>query len=93
MNHRRTSLRRLNRYLRTSDRILASWDAYTEFHTDLDGWPFDDDAYGRRAPSATATPPPRSPAPVPEPASSSPPPASNSSTCPPTSRARAGPDS
>ncbi|MGW3862545.1 hypothetical protein ACWEDZ_13775 [Streptomyces sp. NPDC005047] len=49
MNHRRTSLRRLNRYLRTSDRILASWDAYTEFHTDLDGWPFDPDAYGRRA--------------------------------------------
>ncbi|MFE4546662.1 hypothetical protein [Streptomyces sp. NPDC056785] len=49
MNHRRTSLRRLNRYLRTSDRILASWDAYTEFHTDLDGWPFDPDDYGRRA--------------------------------------------
>ncbi|WP_432104139.1 hypothetical protein [Streptomyces sp. bgisy091] len=48
MNHRRTALRRLNRYLRTSDRILASWDAYTEFHTDLDGWPFDPEAYGRR---------------------------------------------
>ncbi|MEW1599431.1 hypothetical protein [Streptomyces sp. NPDC093808] len=49
MNHRRTSLRRLNRYLRHSDRILASWDAFTEFNTDLDGWPFDQDAYGRRA--------------------------------------------
>ncbi|MFD5478598.1 hypothetical protein [Streptomyces hawaiiensis] len=49
MSHRRTSLRRLNRYLRHSDRILASWDAFTEFNTDLDGWPFDEDAYGRRA--------------------------------------------
>ncbi|MFJ6071575.1 hypothetical protein ACIQFU_12155 [Streptomyces sp. NPDC093065] len=49
MNHRRASLRRLNRYLRHSDRILASWDAYTEFNTDLDGWPLDQDAYGRRA--------------------------------------------
>ncbi|KOV35685.1 hypothetical protein ADK58_02990 [Streptomyces sp. XY152] len=49
-NHgRRTSLRRLNRYLRHSERILASWDAFTEFNTDLDGWPFDEDAYGRRA--------------------------------------------
>ncbi|MYQ30107.1 hypothetical protein GTW65_03375 [Streptomyces sp. SID4956] len=48
-SHRRTSLRRLNRYLRHSERILASWDAFTEFNTDLDGWPFDQDAYGRRA--------------------------------------------
>ncbi|WP_055469722.1 hypothetical protein [Streptomyces ardesiacus] len=49
MNHRRASLRRLNRYLRHSERILASWDAFTAFTTDLDGWPFDPDAYGRRA--------------------------------------------
>ncbi|MFC9464370.1 hypothetical protein [Streptomyces coelicoflavus] len=49
MAHRRTSLRRLNAYLRDSERILASWDAFTEFNTDLDGWPFDQDAYGRRA--------------------------------------------
>lgn len=49
MNHRRASLRRLNRYLRHSERIQASWDAFTEFNTDLDGWPFDQDAYGRRA--------------------------------------------
>lgn len=27
----------------------ASWDTFTEFNTDLDGWPFDQDACGRRA--------------------------------------------
>ncbi|MFK0121163.1 hypothetical protein [Streptomyces sp. NPDC090994] len=28
--------------------ILASWDAYSDEHTDLDGWPHDADAYGLR---------------------------------------------
>ncbi|CQR61861.1 hypothetical protein [Streptomyces leeuwenhoekii] len=45
--HRR-SLRHLNRYLQDSKKILDSWDAYSNEHTDLDGWPHDDHAYGRR---------------------------------------------
>ncbi|MEU3553371.1 hypothetical protein [Streptomyces fragilis] len=45
----RAMLRDLDRFLRESDRVLAAWRVYSEEHTDLDGWPFDDDAYGRRA--------------------------------------------
>ncbi|MFE6166023.1 hypothetical protein ACFQ7F_44810 [Streptomyces sp. NPDC056486] len=32
-----------------SKKILDAWDAYSEAHTDLDGWPHDDHAYGLRA--------------------------------------------
>ncbi|MGW0137555.1 hypothetical protein [Streptomyces calvus] len=45
--HRR-SLRHLDRYLRDSKKILDSWDAYSDEHTDLDGWPHDDHSYGHR---------------------------------------------
>lgn len=44
----RTVLRRLAGFLNESKKILASWDAYSEENTGLDGWPFDDDAYGLR---------------------------------------------
>jgi hypothetical protein len=46
---RRAPLRRLNRFLRESDRVLAAWRAYSEEHTDLEEWPLDPDAYNRRA--------------------------------------------
>jgi hypothetical protein len=45
----RALLRDLRRFLRESDRLLAAWRAYSEEHTDLEGWPVDDDAYSRRA--------------------------------------------
>lgn len=45
----RERLHRLAVFLRESEQILADWDAYSEEHTDLDGWPLDDVAYGRRA--------------------------------------------
>ncbi|MEE1765276.1 hypothetical protein [Streptomyces sp. SP18BB07] len=32
-----------------SKKILDAWDAYSDEHTDLDGWPYDDHAYGLRA--------------------------------------------
>jgi hypothetical protein len=32
-----------------SKKILDAWDAYSDEHTDLDGWPHDDHAYGLRA--------------------------------------------
>uniref|UniRef100_UPI0009517103 hypothetical protein n=1 Tax=Streptomyces acidiscabies TaxID=42234 RepID=UPI0009517103 len=35
--------------MRDSKTILDAWDAYSEEHTDLDGWPHDDHAYGLRA--------------------------------------------
>ncbi|MEU4486686.1 hypothetical protein AB0H94_17670 [Streptomyces purpurascens] len=35
--------------MRDSRKILGAWDAYSEEHTDLDGWPYDDHAYGMRA--------------------------------------------
>ncbi|MEU7033588.1 hypothetical protein ABZ958_07895 [Streptomyces sp. NPDC046237] len=38
----------LDRFVHESGRILAAWDAYSEDHTDLDGWPYDEDAYGVR---------------------------------------------
>ncbi|MGW3514538.1 hypothetical protein [Streptomyces hydrogenans] len=31
-----------------SEMILASWDSYSEKHTDTDGWPHDDESYGWR---------------------------------------------
>ncbi|MET9294380.1 hypothetical protein [Streptomyces sp. NPDC003077] len=42
-------LNQLAVFLRESEQILASWDAYSDEHTDRDGWPYDDQAYGRRA--------------------------------------------
>ncbi|MEW2550390.1 hypothetical protein AB0957_01390 [Streptomyces zhihengii] len=38
----------LDRFVRESEQIPAAWDAYSEDHTDLDGWPYDEDAYGLR---------------------------------------------
>ncbi|WP_435598686.1 hypothetical protein [Streptomyces anulatus] len=35
--------------MRDSKKILDAWNAYSEEHTDLDGWPHDEDAYGMRA--------------------------------------------
>ncbi|MCP9213060.1 hypothetical protein [Streptomyces cucumeris] len=35
--------------MRDSKKILDAWDTYSDEHTDLDGWPHDDDAYGLRA--------------------------------------------
>ncbi|MGW5442769.1 hypothetical protein [Streptomyces asiaticus] len=45
----REFLRHLNGFIRDSKEILDAWDAYSEEHTDLDGWPHDDHAYGMRA--------------------------------------------
>ncbi|MGW3835110.1 hypothetical protein [Streptomyces microflavus] len=45
----RAALRHLDHYLSHSTKILNAWDAYSEEHTDLDGWPHDDHAYGLRA--------------------------------------------
>ncbi|KUL53228.1 hypothetical protein ADL30_20710 [Streptomyces sp. NRRL S-1521] len=42
-------LRHLNHYMRDSQQILDAWDIYSDEHTDLDGWPHDDHAYGIRA--------------------------------------------
>lgn len=42
-------MRHLDDYLSDSKKILNAWDAYSEGHTDLDGWPHDDHAYGMRA--------------------------------------------
>ncbi|MGW2137696.1 hypothetical protein ACWCW2_17015 [Streptomyces sp. NPDC001773] len=35
--------------MKDSKKILDAWDAYSDEHTDLDGWPHDDHAYGMRA--------------------------------------------
>ncbi|GAA4781889.1 hypothetical protein [Streptomyces ziwulingensis] len=45
----------LSGYLKDSEDILSSWDAYSDENTDLDGWPLDDDAYGRRASARDAS--------------------------------------
>lgn len=45
----RALLRDLKTFLRESEAILATWDAWAEENTDLDGWPLDNDAYGRHA--------------------------------------------
>ncbi|GGZ79551.1 hypothetical protein [Streptomyces bluensis] len=42
-------LDQLDAFLRESELILAAWNIYSDQHTDLDGWPYDDDAYGLRA--------------------------------------------
>jgi hypothetical protein len=42
-------LHHLDRFLRDSKNVLDAWNAYSDEHTDLDGWPYDEDAYGRRA--------------------------------------------
>ncbi|MDQ0790120.1 hypothetical protein [Streptomyces sp. B3I8] len=42
-------MRHLDHYVRDSKKILDAWDAYSDEHTDLDGWPHDDHAYGMRA--------------------------------------------
>ncbi|MDX2611033.1 MULTISPECIES: hypothetical protein [Streptomyces] len=34
--------------MRDSQKILDAWDAYSDEHTGLDGWPYDDHAYGMR---------------------------------------------
>ncbi|MFF7400567.1 hypothetical protein [Streptomyces murinus] len=44
----REALAQLGLYLSEAKKILAEWDAYSDEHTDLDGWPYDDHAYGLR---------------------------------------------
>ncbi|BAU88001.1 hypothetical protein SLA_7135 [Streptomyces laurentii] len=39
---------RLARFLRQADTAVSSWERYTIEHTDLDGWPFDQDVYDAR---------------------------------------------
>jgi hypothetical protein len=41
-------LDQLAAFLRASEQIRDAWDAYSDRHTDPDGWPYDD-AHGRRA--------------------------------------------
>ncbi|MDF6066127.1 MULTISPECIES: hypothetical protein [unclassified Streptomyces] len=45
----RDFLRHLDDYLSDSKKVLDAWDVYSDEHTDLDGWPHDDHAYGMRA--------------------------------------------
>ncbi|MGP9017661.1 hypothetical protein ACT1U9_04520 [Streptomyces sp. BR1] len=45
----RERLHQLAAFLRESEQILADFDAWREEHSDLDGWPLDDDEHGRRA--------------------------------------------
>ncbi|MCZ1006864.1 hypothetical protein O1L68_08825 [Streptomyces lydicus] len=42
-------LEQLAAFIRESDQILADWDDYSDQHTDLDGWPHDEDSYAQRA--------------------------------------------
>ncbi|GAA1160125.1 hypothetical protein GCM10009654_15420 [Streptomyces hebeiensis] len=42
------SLHHLDGFLHDSEQILHAWDAYSDEHTDLDGWPHDAHAYGLR---------------------------------------------
>jgi hypothetical protein len=44
----REFLRRLDRYIGEAKRILDAWNSYSDLHTDLDGRPYDDHAYGLR---------------------------------------------
>lgn len=41
-------LRHLAGFVADSKKILDAWDAYSDEHTGLDGWPYDDHAYGLR---------------------------------------------
>lgn len=45
----RERLHQLAAFLRESEQILADFDAWREEHSDLDGWPLDDDEHGRHA--------------------------------------------
>ncbi|WP_234338261.1 hypothetical protein [Streptomyces sp. NRRL F-5727] len=42
------ALQALAVFLVQSEMILASWDSYSDRHTDTDGWPYDDESYGWR---------------------------------------------
>ncbi|MCD9193425.1 hypothetical protein [Streptomyces albireticuli] len=42
-------LEQLAVFIQESEQILADWDAYSDQHTGLDGWPHDENAYGLRA--------------------------------------------
>ncbi|MFI9755733.1 hypothetical protein [Streptomyces collinus] len=44
----RQFLRHLDGFIRDSKKILDAWDVYSDEHTGLDGWPYDDHAYGLR---------------------------------------------
>ncbi|MFF5438876.1 hypothetical protein [Streptomyces achromogenes] len=48
LNTQREFLHRLDRYIGEAKRILDAWNSYSDLHTDLDGWPYDDHAYGLR---------------------------------------------
>ncbi|MGW7303991.1 hypothetical protein ACWGI1_00245 [Streptomyces sp. NPDC054835] len=39
---------RLSTFLLQADAVMAAWDRYDDEHTDLDGWPYDQDAYDTR---------------------------------------------
>ncbi|MET9430018.1 hypothetical protein [Streptomyces sp. NPDC003036] len=43
-----SALQALTTFLVQSEMILASWDSYSEKHTDADGWPHDEESYGWR---------------------------------------------
>ncbi|MFH8293637.1 hypothetical protein [Streptomyces sp. NPDC018059] len=45
----RERLHQLAAFLRESEQILADFDAWREEHSDLEGWPLDDDEHSRRA--------------------------------------------
>ncbi|GGU55109.1 hypothetical protein GCM10010211_19740 [Streptomyces albospinus] len=45
----RERLHQLAAFLRESEQILADFDAWREEHSDLDGWPLDDDEHSRHA--------------------------------------------
>ncbi|MFD9484636.1 hypothetical protein ACFWBX_11645 [Streptomyces sp. NPDC059991] len=45
----RERLHLLAAFLRESEQILADFDAWREEHSDLDGWPLDDDEHSRHA--------------------------------------------
>lgn len=44
----RDVLHHLDAFIRDSEKIHDAWDVYSDEHTDLDGWPYDDHAYGLR---------------------------------------------
>ncbi|MEV5878081.1 hypothetical protein AB0L75_28410 [Streptomyces sp. NPDC052101] len=45
----RQRLEQLTVFIRVSEEIQHAWGVYADEHTDLDDWPLDEDAYGRRA--------------------------------------------
>ncbi|MFI0743022.1 hypothetical protein ACH4PU_33865 [Streptomyces sp. NPDC021100] len=47
--HHRLLLDQLAAFLKESEQTLADWDAYSDQHTDPDGWPHDEITYGLRA--------------------------------------------